>query len=290
MASTRPATNRQAHTQKELTLVWDRGFISQENVGLVRKAGHHLLAGVPATSDDAKQALRRWSDDAIEQRVNVWPRGERGGVYVKSWPGRFQGHRGTWAVVVDPEKRTRDRIERDLLVRELLGGPRPARVTQLREALGPIVARARGRRGWRVDEAKEDAERAIDGRSLFFTTDPDLDGVEIAGVYYQRDEVEKAYRGLRGGAALAPIAYRDPARVEAYLSVVCYWAYLLRAAASWTLREHNLNISIDELLDELQPLHEVEVKSGKTTVHRWTHVSKDLARLLRPFGIHKLET
>lgn len=272
-----------------VTIVWDRGFLSKANLGLLDQAGHYVLAGVPCTSDDAKAAMRRWSDADIEQRVHVWPRGSLGAVYVKSWRGRFQGHRGTWAVVLDPEKRTRERTERDLLVRELLEEAEGGRVKQLRDALAPIVQRAPGRRGWRIDDGKEADARAVDGRSLLFTTDPDLEGVGMAEVYHQRDEVEKAYRGLRGGASLAPISYRDPARVDAYLSVVCYWAYLLRAAADWTLRKHSLRLGVDQLVEALEPLHEVEVKSNHSTVYRWTHVSKDMARLLRPFGIQKLE-
>lgn len=274
-----------------LTLVWDRGLVSHSNMGLARRAGHHVLVGVPATSGGSKAALARWPDAAIEHREGFLQRSRTGGIYVKAWPGRFLGHRGTWAVVLDPAKRTRDRSTRDALLQELLEGhPKRGRVSELRDQLGPLIVAARGRRGWRLDAQAEAADRATDGRSLFFTTDPSLDGVQIVRVYYQRDEVEKAFRGLRGEADLAPIAYRKPGRVEAYLSVVCYWAYLLRCAAQWTLRERGIGMSVEELVKDLDTVHEVRLRSGRSVVPKWTHASDELARVMKLFGIQKLET
>lgn len=177
------------------------------------------------------------------------------------------------------------------MVQQLLTGhPKPARVRELREQLGRVVVPAAGRRGWRVDDEAEAAARATDGRSLFFTTDSKLSALDIVRVYFQRDEVEKAFRGLKGEADLAPIAYRIPGRVEVYLSVIAYWAYLLRCAAAWTLRQKGIHVSVEELTKDLDTIHEVQLRSGKIVIPKWTKVSEDLARLMRPFRLQNLGT
>lgn len=273
-----------------LTLVWDRGLVSRENLHRATSAGFQVLVGVPERSLEAKEALTKWHDDDIEQHGNTLRRQRTGGIYVKAWNGKFLGQTGRFAVVLDPRKRTRDRLQRDLLIQELQTTKSRARITQLREALGPIIAPTPGRRGWKLDQAREKKERQSDGRSLFFTTDTKLDGLEMVSTYYQRDEIEKAFRGLRGETSLSPIGYRKPGRVEAYLSVVNFLAYLLRAATTWKIRKHELGVSVDELVAELHTIHEVEILSGKQRLRRWTHTSAEVQGLMKPFGVQQLRT
>lgn len=270
------------------TIVWDRGMLSRPNMKMARDAGFHVLTGVPERGNEAIHALTQWRDADIEQRENTLRRQKTGGVYVKAWDATFLGQKGRFAVVLDPQKRTRERLQRDLLIEEIQQATSKARITQLREALGKLITPSPGRRGWRINAAREAAERTKDGRTLFFTTDRDLEGRDIVKAYYQRDEVEKAFRTLRGETSLAPIGYRKPGRVEAYLSVINYLAYLLRAGAAWKIRENELGVSVDELIAHLEEIHEVVVLSGKERIARWTHVSEDARRLMKPFGIERL--
>lgn len=273
-----------------LTLVWDRGFASKDNLERAAKAGVQVLVGVPERSSEAKEALTKWHDDDIELHENTLRRQRTGGIYVKAWEGKFCGQPGRFAVVLDPLKRTRDRTQRDLLIQELQTTSSKSRIKELREALGRLVVATRGRRGWKLDGPREKKERQSDGRSLFFTTDTKLTGLEMVSMYYQRDEIEKAFRGLRGETSLSPIGYRKPGRVEAYLSVVNFLAYLLRAAATWKIRKHELGVSVDELVADLHAIHEVEITSGKQRLRRWTHATAEVRKLMKPFGIQKLET
>lgn len=275
---------------KGITLVWDRGLVSKSNIDYALSRKFHLLSCGPRTSDEVVDWLSKYADSEIETRANVFRMSRGNVVYCLEEAGSLYGAECKIVVMLDPERRNHSRIERDLLLQKLEGETHRSKREALIRSLKPIVNPARGRRGYEINETEEALARKLDGRSLFFCTDVKMTGKEIVRTYFQKDHIEKAFRFLRGEACLAPVRYQLPGRVEAYLSVINFISYELIAAILWKIEKHQLSLSYKELIEEASKIHEVEFTSKNTKIYRWTHISKDTEKILKPFNIQSLQT
>lgn len=274
---------------KNLTIVWDRGFVSQDNVHYARDANFHVLSGIPNTTNDSEYWMTRFQDSEIEQRENVLSLGKDHVVYYKDEIHELYGTQCRIVVMLDPDRRNHSRINRDICLQNLELEMNKRKIAQLKKGLEPLVKASKGRRGYFIDDAVEKQARNSDGRSLFFCTDPKLSGENIIKTYFQKDYVEKAFRYLKGNACLSPVRYQLPGRVEAYLSVINFIAYELIAGILWKIKTYDLGVSYEELMDEAEKIYEVELTSSGKKTYRWTHIAKETEKLFKPYGIIDLQ-
>lgn len=266
-------------------LVWDRGFVTTGNIRTVRNAGYHVLAPGVLTSNEVKEELVRYTDEELEQRQRFILLSTGRGVYYRDRVGEFYGQKCRIVVMLDPERRNRERLDRDALVQELELCKDKKRLTELKRELSAVLVSTHGRRGYLVDENAEQLARKRDGRTVFFCTDPSIRASEIIITYNRRDQIEKAFRMLRGFGCLSPIHYQKRTRVDAYLSVVGFVTYEIMAAIQRKLTDQGIKLSYKELLERLRKVHEIEVVSNHRHLYRWTHISKKEESLFKPFGI-----
>jgi transposase len=275
---------------KNITLVWDRGFVSKRNINYTRKAEFHVLSAGSRSSKEVIDWTIKYSDHEIEQRTNILHLSKGNTVYFKEEIGNLYGKECKIVIMLNPQKRNHSRTERDLLLQKLESETSKQKIATLKKDLKPIVKLARGRRGYKIDETEEHIARRLDGRSLFFSTDTKLSGDEIIRTYFQKDHIEKAFRFLKGNACLSPVRYQLPGRVEVYLSVINFIAYELIAAVLWKIEKHKLNTTYEKLIQEAAKIYEVELTSKKSKIHRWTHVTKEVEKTLKPFNVLSLQT
>ncbi len=274
---------------REATIVWDRGFVTKGNVDYAISKGFHVLSGGTHTSSEVESLISQYRDEEIERSHNLTELSDHA-VYHEDSVGSLYGHRSVIAVMLDPERRNRERMERDRMIHALENADSREEIRKLVSELKPIAMPAKGRRGYRIDHDQEDRIRRMDGRSLFFCTRPHIKGEEIVTTYFQKDRVEKAFRYLKGDASIAPVRYQLPGRVEAYLSVVCFISYLIISAILWKMDVSDLEISYEDLVEKTSKIHEVTMTSRGSQIHRWTAIGKELEKLLKPFNITSLET
>jgi transposase len=270
---------------KNITLVWDRGFVSKPNIDYARKEHFHVLSGGPHTSKEVDDWITKYTDSEIEKRENILEMSRGNGVYCIEDTGELYGRNCKIVVMLDPQRRNNSRIERDLLIQELESEKSGKKIAELKKELSPIVKPARGRRGYEINRDDEELARRLDGRSLFFSTDITMPGKELIRTYFQKDHIEKAFRYLRGNACLAPIGYQLPNRVEAYLSVVNFISYELIAAILWKIEKSNIGIGYESLMEKASKIFEIEFTSKGSKLYRWTHISKEDEKLFKPFNI-----
>ena len=270
---------------KNITLVWDRGFVSKPNIDYARGKNYHILSGGPHTSKEVIEWISKYSDSEIEKRENIFEMSQGNGVYCIEDTGKLFGHNCKIVVMLDPQRRNNSRIERDLLIQELESETSRKKIAELKKNLSPIVKPAKGRRGYEINTTEEELARKLDGRSLFFSTDISMPGKELIRTYFQKDHIEKAFRYLRGNACIAPIGYQLPNRIEAYLSVVNFISYELIAAILWKIEKFNIGISYENLMEKASKIFEVEFTLKDSKMHRWTHVSKEDEKIFKPFNI-----
>ena len=67
-------------------------------------------------------------------------------------------------------------------------------------------------------------------------------------------------------------------------------AYELIAVVLWKIEEHKLNTTYEKLIRDTSKIYEVELTSKKTKIHRWTHVTKEVEKTLKPFNVMSLQT
>jgi transposase len=208
--------------------------------------------------------------------------------YCIEYVGNLYGYESKIVIMLDPEKRNHSRIQRDLLLHKLESENSKQEIAKLKTNLKPIVIPARGRRGYKIIESEEELARRLDGRS--FCTDISMSGKDIIRTYFQRDHIEKAFKFLRCDASLSPVKYQLPGRIEAYLSVVNFISYELIAAILWKIEKYKIGISYEELIEEASKIYEVELTSKDSKIYRWTHISKDIEKMFKPFNIASLQT
>jgi transposase len=275
---------------KKITMVWDRGFVSEQNIQLAIDNKMHILSAGVRTNDDVMDWISKYSDSEIEQRENIMRMSKDKGIYYKEEIGKLYGQECKIVVTLDPPKRNHCRIERDLLLHTLEHETSKKKIARIKNNLELLVVPTKGRRGYKIDNKVEELARNCDGRSLFFCTDMKMSGEEIVKTYFQKDYIEKAFRFLRGNACLTPVRYQLPGRIEAYLSVVNFIAYELIAAVLWKLKVNKFDISFEELMEEAEKIYEVEMTSKGKKIYRWTYMSKDVEKLFKPYNIIDLQT
>jgi len=278
------------NTLKKITLVWDRGFVSEKNIDMTREKKIHVLSAGVRSNKEVNEWIGKYTDSEIEQSQNVFPMSEKTGIYFKGEIGELYGHKCKIVVTLDPNKRNHSRIHRDLLLYQIKNKSKKEDIAKIKKKLKPLVQTSRGRKGYKIDTEEEDYQRNCDGRSLFFCTDTRMPYDEIVRTYFQKDHVERAFRHLKGEACLSPVKYQLPGRVEAYLSVVNFIAYELIAGVLWKMREHEIDIGCESLMEEASKIYEVEMTSKGKKVHRWTHMSKEVKKLFKPYGVLDLKT
>ncbi len=227
--------------------VVDRGFVSEENLKELQKAGGHYIAGERLRSGKAETeaALGRagryqWVQEGVEVKEIVVGEGEARQRYV----------------LVRNEKRTeRDRSQRaDLLARlqrelsqlkQLKGQPHSRACCAL--LANPAYSRylktnLQGRP--RIDRRKLREEGRLDGKYLVRTSDDTLAAEDVALGYKQLAEVERAFRSLKHDLDLRPVYHRLEERIRSHV-LICWLALLLirvaenRTGETWrTLQRH----------------------------------------------------
>ena len=275
---------------KDITLVWDRGFVSKQNIKSARDNDIHVLSAGVRSDGGVVDWITKYQDSEIERWENILRMAKGKGIYCKEEIGNLYGQECRIVITLDPSKRNHSRVERDLLLQTLKLEKSKEAIAKLKKDMGPIILSSRGRRGYKLDKNKEELARKCDGRSLFFSTDIKMDGKEIVKTYFQKDYIEKAFRFLRGDACLSPVKYQLPGRVEAYLSVVDFISYELIAAVLWKINKYKLGVSYNELLDEASKIYEIEFTSKNSKIFRWTHVTKNIEKMFKPFHILDLKT
>ena len=286
---------------EHLTLILDRGMVSEENLEVVTEAGYEQLGIVRGWNEEAWSYITRWPREELEQPRFVVERASGLAAYCRSWVAPLYGRkRMRVAVAENPRRATEEREARDLALMTLeKGHPSAERLRQIRKVLGRDVAEtSRGRRGFVVNEkVLREEERGL-GRFLLFSTDLSLDAEEMFALYFQRDEIEKVFETMKGELSLGPIRYRRADRLDAYSTVV-YVAYLLWSWAErklkeeWSsapaeLRRKYPTMTLSQALELLEGVSWVKFGAGKS-VREWaTRLTEIQEAILKPLGAEKL--
>ena len=274
---------------RRVMLIMDRGMVSTDNLQYaVKEKKYNLLLGCPETSIDVLREMSRWSSKELMMPKNIFERAEKKFVYLKgSNKGKILGADGKSITVLDPIRLAEERATRDWMLKEF-NSPNTSekRKKELSKRLGmdmpfndigDLQPENSMARLYRPDLVKR-----RDGRFLLFCTKKTISEVDAFRWYFQKDEIEKAFRSLNNDVNLIPLRYRDPERIEAYLTVN-FIAYLLLAVVQRKLRLKKDKRGISEVMYEARKINRIDfVSKGKkrSTLVQPTHAQQKLIDLL----------
>jgi transposase len=209
--------------------VMDRGFVSEENLKTLQRAGGHYIAGEKLRSGkaDTEAALKRGGRyKSIEENLRIKEivvgDGER---------------RKRYILCHNPREAERDRLKRAEVVmsleeelkslRQLPGERHSKAVCRLRTHLAYEKFLKQNQDGTLViDREAIQWEARYDGKYLLRTSDDTLTGEDIALGYKQLADVEDAFRTLKTHLELRPMYHRLEDRIRAHI-LLCWLALLL---------------------------------------------------------------
>lgn len=272
-------------------LIMDRGMINTENIRYAVDKKYSLLLGCSETSIDTLREMGRWSDEEIMKPENIYERTEGKFMYLKGNQGRILEADGKCIIVLDPARLAEDRSTRDWMLKELNSPKTSAkRKKKIRKKLKIGMFKDLGEIQPQNSMAwlyRDDAARRRDGRFLLFCTKKTISEEKAFRWYFQKDEIEKAFRSLNNEVNLIPIRYRIPERIEAYLTVN-FIAYLFLAAIQYKLKEKEDKRGISEIIYEAGKITQIDfISKGKrrSSLVQLTQVQQEIVNLLGVRGL-----
>jgi hypothetical protein len=257
--------------------VVDRGFVSEENLRILRQGGGHYIAGekLRAGKAGAEAALARQGRyhkvrENLEVKEILVGDGER---------------RERYILVRNPQEARRQREERRRILQELRerldalrqepGGPHAKAICALRahEVFGRYLRMEPSGR-LVLDREKVKAEARLDGKYLLRTSDDTLTPEDVALGYRQLIEVEEAFRTLKSTLDLRPMYHRLEDRIRAHV-LICWLALLLIRVV-----EHETGHRWPAVRREMQRLHRVTYGGADGEVVQRTVLTPFQKRLL----------
>ena len=286
------------------TLVADRGFYSAGNLVEVAGNGYHVIGAIPARLKLFRSLLARARD--IEHNRYACRRGDSV-VYLKELDEEVEKDGEVVpikaVVVLNPEKRERDRrsrVGRILEIEEkLLEVSERLAAGEYVGDLNEVVKNLTGKYDncFKVTYSKGELKvkrkhKAVErvqnrcGKYVVFSTDLELDAMEILDRYMEKYVVEKAFLFLKQVEELQPTRYRLENRVMAYV-FVCVLGYLLYSMFRARLGD-DLEMSATEALEELGRVREVVFRAGDDELRQLTELTKKQKEIIRALGMEEL--
>jgi len=132
-------------------------------------------------------------------------------------------------------------------------------------------------------------EKAVEGKYLIQSEEPNLSPVEAVEIYKDLSEVERAFSGLKDVIEMRPLYHRTVSRVEAHIFIASL-AFLLDRALEKKLKSAGMDLSSQQAWQALKTVRVVDIDLGngehKQSV---TQGSRRAAAILSTLGIKDLD-
>lgn len=133
----------------------------------------------------------------------------------------------------------------------------------------------------KVEEAKE-----LDGKFTIMSTDLDINCKEIVDAYFEKNDVERAFRFMKQVTKLQPTRCWLENRVRVHV-FICYLAYLLSRVLEYKLRKSGMKITSEKALKELGKIKKGLLFDETTNnkIHKVATLSDIQKKILENLGL-----
>ena len=262
--------------EDDVTLIFDRGPVSEENLVLLRELYYSVIAGVPLKG---KWATRVEGVRTFDQSFNL--NGTRYGAQRQRV--YLQDHRFYLYIYYNAKKAHQEQRRRQQAMtacQQELEGLRlgqyqlktraqiQARVDQLLQThkvktfLQVNVVKPRGQNQFHLviqprPRAVAHAEKR-DGRFALITDREELTAKELLLQYRGKERAESAFSTIKGPIGLRPVFHYSPQRIKAHV-FICHLALFLRNLLKLLLQAKEIELTPQKALKTVKPLRITEV-------------------------------
>lgn len=296
---------------RRVVFVGDRGMVTADNLNWLRAQGQGYLVGLKRRRQpEILGYLERATGPWLECPAGISAR-EKYAVPKTLVQEVASGKAGVRVFVVHSEERLEyERGEREKAMRRVQEELEALRLRvkqgQLKapEKIGAAASRVLSRHHgyryytWELKQGQfhyfEHAqnlqqEKAVEGKYLIQSEEPNLSAVEAVEIYKELSEVERAFSGLKDVIEMRPIYHRTESRVQAHIFIASL-AFLLDRALEKKLKSAGMDLSSKQAWQTLKTVRVVDIDLGngehKQSV---TQGSRQAASILSMLGIKNLD-
>lgn len=261
---------------EEVTILLDRGPVSEENLLLLRALHYSVIAGVPLKGDWGRRVEqvrlfeRRFNLTGSryasqQQRVHLQGQGFYLHVYYTAKKARQEQQRRRQAMRACQKElaalrlgqyqlKSREQIRRR--VETIL------QAHQVKTFLSVKVVKPRGQQTFHLEiqsrhRALAKAQRR-DGRFALITDGQDLTAKDLLSEYRRKEKAESAFSIIKGPISLRPVFHYTPQRIKAHV-FICHLALFLRNLLQLLLQAKGIKLTPQKALKTVKPVHLTEV-------------------------------
>lgn len=266
-------TLREEFGIKDCTVIWDRGMVSKTNIRRVDRCHQDIICGLKGSEKAIKEILLSVNNENLlkeENKIRDLDDGEY--IYSIAFIKKVYNKRRKIVVYLNTQTQKQSRERREFKLRSArirMGKYKKKLERGNYQKLGPVTNHVKecvkgvskyfkpkynqGEKitfEWeeKVDKVKE--AWGLDGKYALMSTDLKRDCNEIIDAYFEKDDVEKAFRYMKQVAKLHPTRCRLENHVRMHV-FICYLAYLLSKVLEYKLRSNGMKITAEMALDEL---------------------------------------
>lgn len=296
---------------RRVVFVGDRGMVTSDNIKLLRAKQQGYLVGLsrrrrPEVIASINAAKGPWLEcpmgitarektdppKTLVQEVVSGKPGVR--VFVVHSDERLEYERGERKKAMQKVREALDALKQRV-ARGRLRAPE-----KIGAAAARVLARNHGTRyyDWRLRDGKFDyfehpvnlpQEKALEGKYVIQTEEPDFSALDAVAIYKELSEVERAFRGLKDVIEMRPVYHQKAHRVKAHIFVASL-AFLLDRAVEKKLKSAQIDISSEEAWQMLKTVRVVEIDLGNGEQKRSvTHGTARAAQILKAMGVKNLD-
>lgn len=238
---------------EDVTIVWDRGVTSENNISDAKKAGFEVICGLAIKQDVKKKVDEILNEKDRFMQLKNRVRLKNTILYCIYQEYHYGSVSGQLVLCFNEEKariNKEKRIDQIHKAQELL---------QKRKPISEGIKRFFND-DFSIDESAVREAQQYDGCSVIFSTKK-LAIKEIVKLYFEKDKVEKAFRSLKSVLGLKPIKHWLEERVKSHI-FICYISYLLISLLETKLKK--VDMTAISALDKLSTAYKVCLRNKKT--------------------------
>lgn len=136
----------------------------------------------------------------------------------------------------------------------------------------------------RIDDSKIEEDSKWDGYFGYITNNKEFSGEEVIGAYKLLWQVEETFRCMKSSLDLRPIYHWTEKRIEGHI-MLCFLSFYILRVIQRRLREGGIDTSIERVMEELDRIKAVEIKTEKETIYARTAIERQNAKIFKALGI-----
>jgi len=288
------------------TIVWDRGYTNDAEIGVAEKEGWKLVCGVTKRTKEVRNLISQ-TEPLIDPDHLVMTQCMN--IYAEKIDTPLFGRKGSIVIYVNIERRLKDMMSRNWAIyrisEEFKNLQKTCKIMQENEIIKRIkkflpktsakffeYTIHESQDGfsleWKTNNDARIEDEQLDGKYLLYASDPSLSADDVVKLYFERDYVEKVFRDLKTFEEIAPIRHRKESRVLGII-FVCTLALRMKIALRTILSDMREPImSTEMLLKQLHRVNQVDIQMDEDIQVWYVGLQKKTEKVLDGIGMKGL--